>query len=212
MRWLFVMVTAVWLVGCGGGGGGGSDEATDATDTTMREPVPATSDTTVAEAATEATADLAGRVRRHPEAGLSIYWPGGCDRVLLSESDGQTRHAAREVILSCQLEGIAYSVRYLELARDAQGDPAHPRFVVALIEEQLSRKSLRTLRQRPLADGAIQGVDVQAEAQDRRQFAWYRGLLVGTDVYLLLALGDSEDLFTDPETRDFFYSLDLQGG
>ncbi|MEZ4388841.1 MAG: hypothetical protein R3D98_14955 [Candidatus Krumholzibacteriia bacterium] len=148
-----------------------------------------------------------GSVRHNPEGGFSVYWPDGCERLTQSESGGATRVAEREVVVTCRRSDVALSVRCLKLAHDVEGNPPHPRLVVSLIEQQLHRKKLRTVRQRPLEAGAVQGVEVQAEGQDSKQRAWFRGLLVGHDVYLLMAIGEAPDLFDRGDIADFFASF-----
>jgi len=154
-------------------------------------------------------ADAEGQVFDHPEAGFSIYWPAGCRQVREQESRGATALAEREVILNCVRPDLAFSVRYLRQAHDQAGNPPHPRFVVALVEQQLHRKAMRTVRQRTLEAASVQGVDVHAEGRDSRKWAWMRALLVGTDVYLLMVIGEDPDLFERPEVSDFFNSFNL---
>lgn len=199
MRWAALILMTVLLAACGGGGDDGQASA-------ARTPA----DTVATTAADAADAPVVrGRVRSHPEGDFSIYWPAGCDRITVTESNGETRRAEREVIFSCKGTEVSYSVRKLEMAHDAQGNPAHPRLVVSLIEEQMNRKILRTVRQRPLEMGAIQGVDVHAEGQDTRQRVWFRGLLVGHDVFLFMVIGEVPDLFERPETWQFLDSFQL---
>lgn len=152
-----------------------------------------------------------GHVMQHPEAGFSIYWPAGCERLNQKESDGPTRLAEREVITSCVRSDLGFTVRLLDRAHDVNGEAPHPRLVVSLIEQQLDRKKLRTVRQRPLESGGVQGVEVQAEGRDSQQRAWLRGFLVGTDIYLLMVVGEAEDIFERAEVQDFFYSFDIDG-
>jgi len=199
MRWAALILMMVLLAACGGGGDDERARAARAPDDTVA--------TTMADAPD--APEVPGQVRNHPEGGFSIYWPEGCDRITISESARRTRRAEREVIFSCVGPEVSYSVRKLEMANDAHGNPAHPRLVVSLIEEQLNLKNMRTVRQRPLDSGTIQGVDVHAEGQDTRQRAWFRGLLVGHDVFLFMVIGEAPDLFEHVEVRDFLNSFQL---
>lgn len=197
VKWLTLGILALFLTACG------DDQQQQADRPT---PTRTVADTTAAPATPP---EVPGQVRHYPEGGFSIYWPAGCDRITISESARETRRAEREVIFSCVGPEVSYSVRKLEMAHDIQGNPAHPRLVVSLIEEQLNVKTMRTVRQRPLEQGSIQGVDVHAEGRDTRQRAWFRGLLVGPDVYLFMVIGEAPDLFERAETQDFLNSFQL---
>jgi hypothetical protein len=198
MRWVPLVILALILAACGD----------DQQQAQRQTPARTAADTTAAPVASAAP-DVPGQVRHHPEGGFSIYWPAGCNRITISESGRQTRRAEREAIFSCVGPDASYSVRKLEMAHDVHGDPAHPRLVVSLIEEQLNVKTMRIVRQRPLEQGAIQGVDVHAEGKDTRQRAWYRGLLVGHDIFLFMVIGEAPDLFERAETQDFLNSFQL---
>lgn len=150
-----------------------------------------------------------GQVTHQPEGGFSIYWPASCDRIIIKESDGATLRAEREVAYNCGGPEVLFSVRKMEMAHDAHGNPAHPRLVVSLIEEQLNLRTMRMVRQRPLDTGVIQGVDVHAEGKDTRQRAWYRGLLVGHDVFLFTIIGEAPDLFERADVQEFLNSFQL---
>lgn len=161
----------------------------------------------VAQPAQKATLQQDGYESIHENAGFTIFWPSGCGRVTEQSSSRPTNRAEQEFILTCKRGGSGYSVRCLEIAHDAHGDPAHPQLVVSLIERQLARMKLRTVRQRPLEADGMQGIEVQAESPDSSKEVWMRGLLIGPNIYLLLAWNDDGGLFEDPESRDFFVSF-----
>jgi hypothetical protein len=200
------LLALLLMAGCGDGGGGD--------DAGVREAAEAREAAAVAD--TAAPADPAiierGFVSNHAEAGFRVYWPGGCGRIKEQVSDGATRRAHREFIYTCLRDGDngrAVSVRVLHDAQDAGGAPPSPPFVVALVAEQVTRYKLRIRNQRPLEAGGIQGVEVQAVEPGGAGELWMRGLLVGVDVYLLMAWSEAGGLFDDPEIADFFASFRL---
>jgi hypothetical protein len=208
MRAMLVLAMASLVVtaGCGGDGSSVEEEArrragADTPDAAIQLPAPA-----------DTAATLGGKVFRHPEANFNIYWPTGCERVQQRMAEEPTERAEREVITFCDRPEASYRVIYYGGARDSRGDPAHPRLVVAIIEQQLAEEEMQTIRQRPLQGDGMQGVDVHARRGDGSRFLWIRGLLVGTDVYILTVAGPEEGIFMSGETREFFESFTLGGG
>ncbi|MBD3222230.1 hypothetical protein GF314_13415 [bacterium] len=213
-----LVTTSLMLAFAGGCGGGGDDAASGGrTDTTAAGTAAdtvamAAADTVPARPSPGAIAALPGRVQDHPEASFSIYWPGGCDRILQSTSAGETSLAASEIYFECDLDTVSYTVHFFDEAHDVNGDPAHPRLVVSMIEERLAAGEMHTLRQRPLEAGGVQGIDVHAEARGGETFAWFRALLVGSDIYLIQVEAGGEWIFERAEPRDFVFSFQLDGG
>jgi hypothetical protein len=147
------------------------------------------------------------------EAGFSIRWPLDCAYLRESFTDDPTSRAQREFIFFCMretVEGCQLQVNVLRGAHTADGMPAHPRFVVEIIERRLRELGVRIRRQRPLRMGGIQGVDVFATDPDGSGEVWIRGLLVGADVFLLMAWNQNGGIFDDPAIEDFFASFQTQ--
>ncbi len=208
------------LVGCGDDGhtdrpaaqeatSGAADTAAAAVDpdTVM---IDAAADT--ASAAAPSTPPLAGREVHHREAGFRIFWPAGFGEVRKQDSGGPTRDAQREFIFTCDRDGLrgsGFSVRCLRHAHGEEGAAPGARSVVGLVEEVLERFQVRAVRQRPLQDGPVQGVEVQAGEPAASGEVWIRGLLVGTDIYLLLAWDRAGNLFEAPGAAAFFASFRL---
>lgn len=232
MLLLPVLALSLGVAACGDGGGGDGDDETlpsnagaDAdADADRAAPVPAPAPEPESPSGAGGPDQLAaadpapapgvrlsqeGRVRQHADLGYSVYWPDGCGRVSEQTSSGSTGYAEREAIVTCRAPDVAYSIRSFYRAHDQQGNPAHPQFVTSLIEQQLDRKRLQTVRQRPLDAGQMQGVDVHAVGRADETRAWFRGLLVGTDVHLLMVIGETDDVFTSAEAQDFVYSFNL---
>jgi len=156
--------------------------------------------------------ELAGRDVHHREAGFRIFWPAGFGAVRKQDSGGPTRDAQREFIFTCDRDGLrgsGFSVRCLRHAHGEEGAAPGARTVVALVEEVLDRFQVRAVRQRPLESGPVQGVEVQAGEPAAAGEVWIRGLLVGTDIYLLLAWDRAGNLFEDPAAEAFFASFRL---
>lgn len=204
-----VVLLAALLLAAGCGDQDAGDQ--DADDATGARDAAAAADT----AATAGSApDIIERgfVSNHADAGFRVYWPGGCGRIKEQVSDGATRRAHREFIYTCMRDGDdgrAVSVRVLHDARDVNGAPPSPPFVVALVEEQMARFKVRTRQQRPLEAAGVRGVEVQATDPGGAGELWMRGLLVGVDVHLLMAWSENGGLFDDPEIADFFASFRL---
>ncbi|HOX27311.1 MAG TPA: hypothetical protein PLL30_16340 [Candidatus Krumholzibacteria bacterium] len=199
-------VAALWsFAGCGGG----------------RDAVPGASDSsqaarsapdTAAVASARALADTA-LVRIHGDAGFRVCWPPAFGEVHEQVSNGPTRRAEREYIYTCDVDGIfgaGASIRCMKRAHDRDGQAAHPLLVTELIKAQLERFSVVVERQRALDSGAIQGVDVQAGDLHGPGELWIRGLLAGTDIYLLMAWKAGGGLYDDPEIANFFASFRLE--
>jgi len=199
-----MLLTSLLLVGCGN-------------DQEVEGSAKASRDTGQASAAQDSTPTLAdqnltddGHVRSHASAGFSIYWPGGCGQLLESSSEGATDNAAKEQIYTCEHStGIGFSVRHYHRAQTRDGLPASPVFVVDLVEHQMKRYGVRPDRQRPLEGGAIQGVEVHGVDPAGSGEVWIRGLLVGTEVYILKAWSNQGGLFENVEAADFFHSFQL---
>lgn len=146
------------------------------------------------------------------EAGFAVVWPSGCAAVTEQVSDGPTQRAAREFFYSCTSEedrrhGV--SVLRLQRAQAEQGRAPHPRFVVELVEQHLALFAVKIVRQRPLTFDIAEGVDVHAAEPMGRGEVWVRGLLVGTDVFVLMAWDRSGGVFENAETQQFLDSLEL---
>lgn len=199
-----MIVAGLSLVGCGDDQG--SDRAAETAKETEVTPaavdsIPAPDNTTLVDG---------GQVRTHANAGFSIYWPAGCGRLRESLSEGTTDHAAMEQIYNCEPSpGLGFSVRHYHRAQTRDGLPASPLFVVDLVEHQMKRYGVRPKRQRPLEGGPIQGVEVQGVDPAGSGEVWIRGLLVGTDVFVLTAWSNQGDLFENVEAADFFHSFQV---
>lgn len=217
---------AAALAACGGGEGGRQTPDEDAgTDAAARRPAPfeelAAGDLpldgwTVRDTTHEDPADpdrsAAGGPSIYPEAGCSIRWPAGCGRIGRKVSDGATDRAAREFIFAAdcrQAEGWRANLHVLRDAHTAQGDPPHPRFVVAIIEERIRDLGARIQRQRPLSDAALQGVEVQAVQRGGEGELWIRGFLAGTDVFVLMVWSPAGGVLRSEAAREFLDSLQL---
>jgi len=206
----------VWLLAVAACGGGGDDQAgrapvgggapgTAAATTAGTAPAD-----TAAAVATPPPADPEALLRVYAEAGFRVYWPAGCERINEQMSNGPTRQAAREFIYTCDRDGAkgeGASIRCLRGAHDRDDLPAQPPLVVEIVEAQLRKFGARPVRQRPLESPGVQGVEVQAVQPDRPGEIWLRGLLAGTDVYVLMAWNKSGGLFEDPEVVNFFASF-----
>jgi hypothetical protein len=157
---------------------------------------------------------IAGREVHHQEAGFRIFWPAGHGEVQEQDSGERTVYAAREFIYTIESggrHGSGYSVRVMRHARGRGERAPDARRVVQHIEMTLKRFQVRTARQRPLEQGAVQGVEVQAIQPGGPGEVWMRGLLVGTDIYLLLAWDREGGVFEDPAAEAFFASFRLDG-
>ena len=187
-----VLVGLLLVVACGG------DDDTAVTER----------DTSTAAADTSAAAP--GLVRHHREAGFQVYWPSGCDKLNEQASGHATRRAAREFIFTCDQDGKllkGLSIRVLQQAHGRNDTPPGPPLVVSMIEAQVRRFGVQTVRQRPLQSADSEGMDVQAAEPHGDDKLWIRGLLIGQDIYLLMAWSGESDLFEDPETVNFFASF-----
>lgn len=159
-------------------------------------------------------ARIAGREVHHEEAGFRVFWPAGYGEVQVQDSGERTTYAAREFIYTIESggrHGSGYSVRVMRHARGRGERAPDARRVVQHIEMTLKRFQVRTARQRPLEQGAVQGVEVQAIQPGGPGEVWMRGLLVGTDIYLLLAWDREGGVFEDPAAEAFFASFRLDG-
>ena len=148
----------------------------------------------------------------YTQAGFAIVWPSGCAAVTEQISDGPTHRAAREYFYSSSHEqdrrhGV--SVLRLQRAQAERGRAPHPRFVVELVEQHLALFSVKIVRQRPLQLDIAEGVDVHAVEPVGRGEVWVRGLLVGTDVFVLMAWNRAGGVFEDAQMQQFMDSLEL---
>jgi len=171
-------------------------------------------DTVDTERDTSTAADTAAAaprlVRHHHDAGFRVYWPNGCDKLNEQVSDHATRRAEREFIFTCDQDGKllkGLSIRVLQQAHGRGGTPPDAPLVVSMIEDQLRRFGVQTVRQRPLQSPGSEGMDVQAADPNSPGELWIRGLLYGEDIYLLMAWSGESGVFEDPETANFFASF-----
>jgi hypothetical protein len=150
--------------------------------------------------------------QEYREAGFGVFWPAGCGEINQRVSNGPTERAAGEWFYTCNPDGDrrrGASVLRLQVARTPQNGPPHPRFVVDLVKQHLAMFSVRIVRQRPLEQDGMQGVDVHASEPAGAGEVWVRGLLVGTDVFVLMAWNRAGHVFDDPEIQRFITSLRL---
>lgn len=216
-RLVVALTCLVALAACGGGAeddaarNAGTTENAGTTDTaTATESIAV--DTTGAAAAETTAPKLAteGYLNRFIEADFRVYLPSGCGGLSEQISNGATPRAEREYIYVCDRDGAMGSgvrIRVYKHAHDEDGAPPHPRLVTELVENHLRSSGTRILRQRPLSAAGIQGVDVQAGEDGGPGETWVRGLLVGEDVFILLAWDKEGGLFENPEIADFFASF-----
>ena len=151
-----------------------------------------------------------GFQRTLTEAGFSVFWPSGCASLKEQISDGPTRLATQEFIYTCDRNGTlsaGVSIRALRGARGSDGGAPQVQQVTEVVKKQLQNSGTRILRQRPLAAGGSEGVDVHAVEQDGSAEIWIRGILNGDDIFLLMAWDDRGGLFQDVEVVDFFASF-----
>lgn len=156
--------------------------------------------------------ELPAHEQEYPEAGFEIFWPTGCATITQQISQGPTTRAAQEWFYSCSPEPDrrrGASVLRLRSARAEQNSPPHPRFVVDLVKHHLEMFSVRIVRQRAFEQDGMQGVDVHASELAGEGEVWVRGLLIGTDVFVLMAWNRAGNLFDDPEIQRFITSLRL---
>jgi hypothetical protein len=174
------------------------------------EPEPAPGDT--AEVFDPTAQPQPGYGQDHAEAGFHVFWPSGCAGVKEQVSARPTEYAQREWVYTCtHPDDLRHGVRVLRMqeASDEHGNPPHPRFVVGLVQDHLALFSVRVIRQRPLEFGGFQGVDVHGQEPDGAGEVWVRGLLLGTDVFILMAWNRAGGVFENPEIHRFFDSFRL---
>jgi hypothetical protein len=204
------LLAAAWLVVAGCGDDGAQQQAAasgDAGDADTPAAGQAPGDTSAA------VAMAPGTVVHYPEARFQVLWPAGCEDVELFDSEGPTPAAGRELTYRCErggADGTAYSVSYLQNAHATEGAAPGPHTVVDLIEVFFARLDAKVVRQRPLQSGAIQGVEAQAEQNDGDGEVWLRGLLVGPDIYLIVATNEAGGVFDSPRARAFFASFRVE--
>jgi len=191
------------LAACGGGG----QEDVDETESVAAL---AEADTVAKPAPTTPELMKEGYLRTFAEAGFTVFWPSGCGGLSEQISSGPTRRAKQEFIYTCDRDGsmgMGVSIRVLHDAHDPDGAPPTPEFVAEMVKDQLQNSGTTILRQRPLQADGIEGVDLHAGEPGGAGEVWMRGLLSGSDVFILMAFGKSGGLFTDPEFVDFFASF-----
>ncbi len=203
------LICLAMLAACSGGGQ--EESAAEEPVETLAEANLTTAVDTVAEsspAMPEVKKD--GYLRTLDEAGFTVFWPSGCGGLKEQTSSGSTRRAKREFIYTCDRDGAmgaGVSIRVFRDAHDPDGAPPTAEMVAEMVKVQLQKSGTSVIRQRHLQADGIEGVDVQAGEPDGAGEVWMRGLLSGSDVFILMAFDKSGGLFTDPEFVNFFASF-----
>ena len=218
-RLVVALTCLVVLAACGGGAkddATGTAETADTTETTETMEIAAAAKSVAADTAA-ATADTTaptltteGYLNSFVEADFRIYLPAGCGGLSEQISNGATPRAEREFIYTCDRDGAMGSgvrIRVYKQAHDEDGAPPNPRMVTELVKNHLRNSGTRILRQRPLSAAGIEGVDVQAGEDGGPGETWVRGLLAGSDIFILIAWDKEGGLYENPEIADFFASF-----
>lgn len=150
-----------------------------------------------------------------PEGRFHTTFPTGCAKLhtrMNTAADGSADVEVRVVIVNCDRakaanEGCLVHAR-LGAARGLKGKAAAD-VVLAEVDKMLQAYSVNPVRQTPVRrdfgeHGVVEGLDVQARPAGGAGDVWIRGLLLGEDVYVLVAWRAAGGLFEDPEYGVFF--------
>ncbi|MCP4571785.1 MAG: hypothetical protein GY838_05480 [bacterium] len=155
------------------------------------------------------------------QGGFKTRFPAGCGAVRENwsepDEDADPRTAVELVHIFCDQhgeQGSGVSVTAIFNERNDQGEPAGPAEVRARIEEQLSNYNARVVHQMPLRrelpEGRFfEGMDVMAQDNEGPGRVWVRGLLEGSDMYILSAWNKDGGVWTEKEFQDFFNQFEL---
>lgn len=155
---------------------------------------------------------------KSPDGRFQVTFPSGCARLRTrtnAQPDKATEVVSQVVFTTCdranvQNEGCAVN-SMIGWAREAKGQEAADR-VLAEVTRQLEGYGVKPVKQTPLrrdfgARGVVEGIDIQAQPTGGAGDFWIRGLLLGDDIYIVMAWKASGGLWTDPAYLEFFDSF-----
>lgn len=144
------------------------------------------------------------------EGNFFASWPAGCDRLVTRTTESSTG-MGRLVAVTCdrrdrENEGAAVRI-HIGLPGEGGGPPS-PRTVIEMVRKEMANFRVNLMSQQPIRRGPLEGVQVLCQEPDGKGQVWIEGLLLGGDVYLLMAWKGAGGLFDDPEFVRFFASFD----
>ncbi len=150
---------------------------------------------------------------------FQVMMPSGCAKVHRRVNGGDNEpnqaQAGEITIVSCdrfEKKGQGCSVTaFLSLTDGNQGDPGPPQ-VLEQVRGYLKKFGAQVQHQaevsREFADGQkIEGIDVKAAVPGGVGELWVRGLLSGSDIFILAAWNQAGGLWNDPMYQTFFNSF-----
>lgn len=152
---------------------------------------------------------------KSPDGRFQVTFPSGCARLRTrtnAQPDKATEVVSQVVFTTCDRANVKNEgcsvIAMLGYARDVKGQAAADR-VLAEVTRQLEGYGVKPVRQTPMrrdfgARGVVEGIDIQAQGPDGSGDFWIRGLLLGDDIYIVMAWKASGGLWTDPVYAQFF--------
>ncbi|MBK6899686.1 MAG: hypothetical protein IPH09_10570 [bacterium] len=198
---LGLLLTMALLAGCGkkdGAAGGKRDSRGDAgADTAARN-------NNLMDLNTPST-------KPHPEGEFVATWPSGCARIrtrTVPSSAGDGRDAV--VRAECYRDGDAsHGCSVSVWFERPDGGPLSVEDVTAAVARGIGDRRLQIVRQTPVRRDGMEGVLALCREEGGTRCAWYEGYLHRGRMLVVTAWSAQDDLFEDPETRDFFRSVTL---
>jgi len=154
------------------------------------------------------------------EGDFRVTWPSGCANVrtrsrLEDGSAGDRSDSEYPVIVTCERDGEkgeGCSVTAIFNISSKSGGPVGPGEVIPRLQKMLQRLGAQVQKQAPLnkdfGDGLIaEGIDIQAAQPQGSGQVWLRGLIVGSEVYILSAWSLEGNVWDNPEYMTFFNSF-----
>ncbi len=156
------------------------------------------------------------------EGHFQVMMPSGCSRVdkramgeAETDAEGLDGKVVQVTVATCDRfdkKGQGCSVMAIFNLTDGQGGNPGPPEVLRQVQKFLDKFGVQVQHQsqvsREFAEGRkMEGIDVKATVPDKPGQFWVRGLLSGSDVYLLAAWNDKGGLWDDPAYQKFFNSF-----
>lgn len=202
-----LLTLAVLLAGCAGDDAAEQTAAADAPGPQFELPTPAP-----IEQQTTVTVDAF--LDENPEGRFRVYWPSGCGSQRQRELDSRrNRGAVAAVEVSCRREGDPDSgCQVIAYDETTTGEPPTPEMVADSIGDYVSRLGVEIWRQVEINRRGEQGVAVFCREMTGRRQVWIQGFIEHDRVFIAVAWGPDESLYSDPEIRRFFDTLESTAG
>lgn len=146
----------------------------------------------------------------NPEGRFSVFWPDGCGSMRQRELDSRFNPGTlASVEVTCRRDGDPDNgCQVIVYDETADGDPPTPEMVARTIGDYLGDLGVEIIDQTPIARDGTEGVAVFCREPDGPRRVWIQGFIDRGRVFLAIAWGPDDGLFTDPQVRRFFDSLE----